>query len=141
MQRWLSEQEQPDLFGGLGLTLYTPEVPPVVEEVVAGSPAAAAGLQPGDQVLRADGVPMRLWMDWVEYVRARPGQPIDLELQRDGELVQGTIVPEAITDDEGETFGRVGVAWPCPRCLPRWCDSFSAARWRLWEPALRAPGN
>ena len=83
VQRWLSQQEQPDLFGGLGITLYSPEVPPVVAEVVPDSPAAAIGLQPGDKVLRADGVPMDLWMDWVEYVRARPEQPIELEYERD----------------------------------------------------------
>ena len=124
LHTWLSKQEQPDLFGGLGLTLYTPEVPPVVEEVVAGSPAAAAGLQSGDQVLRADDTPMRLWMQWVEYVRARPGQSIALELQRDGELVQATVVPEAITDDAGETFGRVGVAVAFPEMPPELVRKF-----------------
>ena len=124
LHTWLSKQEQPDLFGGLGLTLFTPEVPPVVEEVVAGSPAAAAGLQPGDQVLRADDTPMRLWMQWVEYVRARPGQSITLEVQRDGELVQATVVPEAITDDAGETFGRVGVAVAFPEMPPELVRKF-----------------
>ena len=36
IDRWLSGDEQPDLFGGLGLSMYTPEVPPVVGQVVAG---------------------------------------------------------------------------------------------------------
>jgi len=124
LHTWLSEEEQPDLFGGLGLTLFTPEVPPVVEEVVAGSPAEAAGLRAGDQVLRADDTPMRLWMQWVEYVRERPGQSIDLELQRDGQLVQATIVPEAIADEEGGTFGRVGVAVAFPEMPPELVREF-----------------
>ncbi|MDG2273492.1 MAG: RIP metalloprotease RseP, partial [Halioglobus sp.] len=84
INRWLSDEEQPDIYAGLGIRLYTPEVPAIVGEVVAGSPAAAIGLLPGDKVLRVDGVATPLWMDWVDYVRARPDQPIDLEYARDG---------------------------------------------------------
>jgi len=73
IERWLSSQEQPDLLGGLGVRLFTPEVPPRIGEVVEESPAARAGLRAGDLVLAADGTPMPLWQDWVEYVRARPG--------------------------------------------------------------------
>jgi regulator of sigma E protease len=125
IQRWLSEQEQPDLFGGLGISMYVPEVPPVVDEVVPGSPAQEIGLRPGDKVLRADGVTMTLWMDWVEYVRARPQQPIALEYLRGDELLQAVIVPERITDDSGETFGRVGVGVALPEMPPEMVRSFS----------------
>jgi regulator of sigma E protease len=124
VQRWLSEQEQPDLFGGLGITMYRPDVPPVVDEVVAGSPAAAIGLQPGDAVLRADGVAMPLWMDWVEYVRARPQQPIELEYERNGELLRAVIVPERISDEGGESFGRVGVGVVIPEMPPEMLRQF-----------------
>jgi len=114
LDRWLAGDEQPDLFGGMGITLYTPDVPPVVGQVVAGGAAEAAGLRPGDQVLSADGVSMPLWMDWVEYVRARPGKAIDLEYQRGMELIRVTIVPELITDDSGESIGRVGLGVQLP---------------------------
>ncbi len=118
IERWLSDQEQPDLYGGLGITLFTPEVPPLVEEVVAGSPAEAAGLEAGDLVLSADGVPMPLWDDWVEYVRARPGEPIRLGLSRDGLAVDALIVPERLLDDDGRAFGRVGVKVAPPEMPP-----------------------
>ena len=114
VERWLSGEEQPDLFGGLGITLYTPDVPPVVGQVVEGGAADLAGMQPGDRVITADGVPMPLWMDWVDYVRARPGMPIDVEYQRGGELRRVSIVPEAAADDSGETFGRVGLGVELP---------------------------
>jgi regulator of sigma E protease len=124
VRRWLSDQEQPDLFGGLGISMYVPEVPPVVDEVVAGSPAAAIGLRTGDKVLRADGVAMALWMDWVEYVRARPQQAIELEYLRDGEVLRAVIVPDLITDDSGETFGRVGVGVALPEMPPEMVRRF-----------------
>ena len=124
LQRWLSSEEQPDLLGGLGITLYTPDVPPVVDEVVPDSPAAAAGLQPGDRVLRADGQEMRLWMDWVKYVRARPSEPITLEIERNGSLDQVVVIPEALTDEDGEVFGRVGVSVAMPEMPPEMIRRF-----------------
>jgi regulator of sigma E protease len=114
IESWLSDQEQPNLLKGLGITLYTPPIPPVVGEVVAGSPAAQAGIQVGDTMRVADGLPMDLWMDWVEYVRARPGQSIDLEFQRGTDTLQTFIVPEAVADDTGASFGRVGIAVAMP---------------------------
>lgn len=114
VERWLSGEEQPDLFGGLGITLYTPDVPPVVGQVVEGGAADLAGMQPGDRVITADGLPMRLWMDWVDYVRARPGMPIEVEYQRGDELRRVSVVPEAAVDDSGETFGRVGLGVELP---------------------------
>ncbi len=124
LHRWLSTEEQPDLMGGLGITLYTPEVPPVVDEVVPGSPAETAGLQPGDRVLRADGQEMRLWMDWVDHVRARPGELVTLEIDRDGALVQLPVIPEALTDENGEVFGRVGVSVAMPEMPPEMVRQF-----------------
>ncbi|MEM8661696.1 MAG: RIP metalloprotease RseP [Pseudomonadota bacterium] len=111
---WLSGDEQPDLLGGLGLTLYRPEVPPVVDQVVSGGAAEAAGLETGDLVLSADGVAMPLWMDWVDYVRARPGEPIELEYQRGMEVLSTLIIPERVVDQGGEAFGRVGLGVQMP---------------------------
>ena len=114
IDRWLAGEEQPDLFGGLGITMYTPPVPPVVGQVIAGGAADLAGLLPGDEVVAADGVSMRLWLDWVNYVRARPGEPIDVEYRRDGQLLQLTLVPERIVEEDGEAIGRVGLGVELP---------------------------
>lgn len=114
LQRWLAGDEQPDLFGGLGLAMYTPEVPPLVGQVVEGGAADLIGMQAGDLVIRADGVPQALWMDWVEYVRARPGQVIDVEYLRGDELLRAELVPELLVDENGESIGRVGLGVEMP---------------------------
>ena len=141
LQQWLSEQEQPDLYGGLGIAMYPPEVPPVIDEVMPQSPAEEAGLQVGDKVLRADGVAMTVWMDWVEYVRARAEQPIELAFERNGQLKQTVIVPQRLTDESGESFGRVGLGVALPAMPPELVrqfhrgplESLGASMTRTWE--------
>jgi regulator of sigma E protease len=141
IDQWLSDQEEPDLYAGLGISLHTPPVPPVVGEVVAGGPAAAAGLLPGDRVLRADGVEMPLWMNWVDHVRARAGQAIEIDFQRGEEVLQAVIVPESATDEKGAAIGRVGLAVAIPQMPPEMVrkfargpvESLGAAVLRTWD--------
>ncbi len=141
INRWLSEDEEPDLYAGLGISLFTPDVPAVVGEVVADSPAALIGMLPGDKVLRADGVEIALWMDWVEYVRARPEQSIEVEYQRGGETLWAALVPERTTDDKGKEIGRVGIAAAIPEMPPEMVRRFprgpvaalGASLSRTWE--------
>jgi regulator of sigma E protease len=125
LESWLAGEEEPDLFRGLGLTLYTPPVEPVVREIVPGGAAESAGMQPGDRVLAADGVAVPLWEDWVNYVRPRPGQMIAVEYERAGERIQTTMTPDTIADEGSEPFGRVGMAVALPEMPPEMLREFS----------------
>ncbi len=72
------------LFPGLGLTAWEPDIAPVLGEVMEDGSAAASGLMEGDRILTADGQPVDDWPAWVSYVRARPGQTVELEVERGG---------------------------------------------------------
>ena len=117
LQNWLSDVEAPNLLRGLGIDMYRPPVPPLLDTVVDDSPAAAAGLAPGDLVLSADHEPMPEWSDWVSYVRERPGEAILLSFRRDGEIRETVLTPERKVSEAGEAYGQVGVGvvipeWP-----------------------------
>ncbi|ROR32221.1 RIP metalloprotease RseP [Inmirania thermothiophila] len=88
----------------LGLVPWQPRMAPVIDRVVPGGAAEAAGLEPGDEVLAADGVPMPTWQAWVDYVRARPGQPIRVRVRRGEAVVELEVTPEAGEDG----VGRIG---------------------------------
>ena len=101
-----------DFLDKLGLHLYQPVVLPVIGDVVEGSVAQRAGLQKGDQILRANGAAMQRWMDVVDVIRAHPGQAVQLEILRnDGQggtaTVQITVVPETVAES-GKTAGKIG---------------------------------
>ncbi len=91
----------------LGLSPWVVQLAPVIERTLEGGAAAAAGLQPGDRILSADGQAIEHWSEWVSYVRERPGQAIALRVERGDTELAMRLVPEAV-EEEGATFGRIG---------------------------------
>lgn len=58
-----------------------------VEEVVPGSAAEAAGVQPGDRVISVDGIQVEGYDEMSDEIRSRPGETVPVVVQRgDGEL-------------------------------------------------------
>ena len=118
LDAWLKGSEAPDPIAGLGITLFQPEMNEIiVQQVVVGEPAANAGIVEGDKLLSVDGIVIKAWQPWSDYVRARAGQDIDFKLLRDGSQLSVTVTPRAKTDAADETFGFVGIApqpvsWP-----------------------------
>lgn len=102
---WSRDPEQSP-FKVLGLNPASPRA--IVGEVLPDSPAARAGLRPGDRVIAVDDTPVSDWGGWVEAVRAHPGQALALEVIRDGHERSLTLTPEPVQAN-GETIGRVGV--------------------------------
>ena len=114
LDQWLAGSEATDLVGGIGLELYRPPVLAVVDQVVSGSPADNAGLKRGDRIISADATTIDDWAQWVEYVRARPGQTISLIVERDAQQLSMTITPATKHDENDQAYGQVGVGvmWP-----------------------------
>jgi len=103
------KQKQKNLFSNIGLTPVRPELPAVLGKLQAGGAAEQAGLRSGDHVLTANGEPLDDWMALVEVVRGSPGKPVQLEVERDGAVLNLAVTPAA-TEQEGETIGRIGAA-------------------------------
>src|SRR5258708_23534248 len=93
------------------------ECPAVYDEptqigwVLKDSAAAKAGFQIGDRITRIDGVENPTW-EQVDLKEAlSPGQPLNVEVERNGQTVDKTVVPEAAGVD------RIGVAGWAPKEL------------------------
>ena len=64
----------------------------VVQRVMPQSPAATAGLHPGDVVVEFEGDPIHNWMDLLAATGQRqPGQSVHLVVVRDGQRVEVTV--------------------------------------------------
>lgn len=99
----------------LGLTVWTPQLPPVIGEVVADGPAARGGLQAGDRIRAADGTPIESWRDFVDYVEPRPGETVRFEVARNGgDATANVEVTLGRQERNGQEVGFVGVAGKPP---------------------------
>lgn len=66
----------------------------VVAEVYRHSPGDAAGFQPGDRILRADGQLIVSDVDWIAIlVNLKVGEPISFEIQRDSQRLNLVVTP------------------------------------------------
>ena len=71
------------------------------------SPAAVAGIQPGDHVVAVNGRPTDDWSQVGAAIRVNNGQPMTLTVDRKGRQVQLTAVPQVDADH----VARIGVVF------------------------------
>ncbi|SDZ88599.1 RIP metalloprotease RseP [Microbulbifer marinus] len=117
IDRWLAGQEVPDPLTEVGLELWTPSITMTLSQVTPDSAADRAGLRAGDEIIATDGKEFDGWDSWTQYVRARAGEGLQVEVVRDGERLLLPVTPEEVTLDSGERIGRIGVlpvveSWP-----------------------------
>ncbi len=79
--------------------------PAVVGWVLDNSPAAKAGIEQGDRIVRIDGEQNPTWEDVILKVMISPKQPIDIAIQRGKDILQKQIQPQSEGSDE---YGSVG---------------------------------
>jgi len=107
LRSYPSAEVEADVLERVGLRLYRPPLPPVLGQIVAGSPAERAGLAPGDRIVQADGRPIADWDAFVSVVRAKPGAPLVLEVERSGRARTLEVVPDAASAGTARV-GRIG---------------------------------
>jgi regulator of sigma E protease len=69
--------------------------PAVIGWVLQDTPAAKAGIQAGDRIVRLDGIQNPTWEQVIPREALNPNQPLEVTLERGGQLLNKTIVPEA----------------------------------------------
>ena len=79
-------------------------------------PAAVAGIEPGDRIVAIDDEPVGSWGAMADIIRDHPETPLHFHLQRGDQEIEVEVVPKAVanpnaaTEGEPETIGRVGIA-------------------------------
>lgn len=93
-------------FKAIGIHLF--DMPPIVGEAKAGTPAALAGIKAGDVILQINGTSIRHWEDISDIVSARPNTLLDIKLQRDNEVIDLQVKTYEETY-KGKQYGRLGI--------------------------------
>ncbi|MQA17995.1 RIP metalloprotease RseP [Rugamonas rivuli] len=95
-----------DVPGKLGVGVARPA--PVVQEVVAGGPAARAGLLKGDLLLSVDGTPVADGIAFIDIIRAAAGKTVQVAVRRAGQELVLPMVPQAEQAKTGKGTVTVG---------------------------------
>ncbi|MFY9680671.1 MAG: RIP metalloprotease RseP [Candidatus Sulfotelmatobacter sp.] len=79
--------------------------PAVIEGVKHDSAADRAGLQPGDRIVKVDGIVNPTWEQLQPRVWLSPNQPLTVTVQRGDQTFEKTIVPQPVTTSEVGSAG------------------------------------
>lgn len=93
------------ILAAFNLTLGHLASPTIVADVQAGSAAARAGILAGDRVTAVDGTPVERFEDVVNLVVTGVGDPVMLEIERNGQRQQIRVVPDMV--DTTDRFGNI----------------------------------
>ena len=134
-----------DVLDVIGLRLKRPELPAVLGEVQPGSPADRAGLKVGDRVLSLGGRSLSGWHELAKDIREGGVRELSLELDRGGERLRATVLPEWVSDRDGRQVARIGIGVrDDPDLRTRTMltvrygavDAFGRAMTQTWETAV-----
>ena len=92
------------------LAVGMPQPVTVVGRVEPGSPAAAAGVRPGDRIAAIAGEPVKWWADLESAIRERAGQTTSISYDREGvrQTASLAIASRMVVDEFGKP---VEVGW------------------------------
>lgn len=107
LKNWHFDPEKQDPIQSLGIVPQLPTITTVLAEINQGSAAAEAGLRAGDRIVNIDGKAVNEWAVFVTAVKANPGKPLSVEIERNGVNQQLKLTP--MTKTGKVQYGFVGV--------------------------------
>jgi regulator of sigma E protease len=126
-----------DFLGKLGLDLALS--PAKLGHAQPDSPAARAGLQPGDIVESINGKKIADSLDLIETVRNSPNKLLHIKVNRSGALLEFLVTPDAKTTPDG-VIGRLKIeVSSMPYMVEHqdgWWAALSKAVQRTWETSV-----
>ncbi len=117
LSTWNFDPESESAMKALGFIPYTPDVYTSLTSVVKGSAGEQAGLQAGDTLTHIDGKAVTDWQQVVMAIQDNPDRAMQLTVDRQGEELSLTLIPQSRQLSEGKVIGFAGIApkvadWP-----------------------------
>jgi len=73
---------------------FSPSYTTEVLGLLKGSAAEKAGIRPGDRILTVNGTPVEEWRQLEPIIKSSASRPLNLRVQRDGEVLSVVLEPE-----------------------------------------------
>jgi regulator of sigma E protease len=108
MSRLTAADLDGDFLKALGVTRFQVKAPPEIGSVNAGSAAARAGLKPGDEIIALNNVRIESVDQAIKTIRENGGKAMIVEIHRGGAASSLQVTPDAVSEADGRTIGRIG---------------------------------
>lgn len=102
----------------------TPSNEPVLGGIMAGKPAAEAGLLEGDRILSVNGTTVSTWKDFTATIEGQNGHVLQVKYLRNGEEHTAKVIP---TYDDSSKRAVVGVYGSVEKRMPGAAESAEMA--------------
>ena len=96
------------LVGALAFGVASDKAMPVVGEILPASPAAIAGIRPGDRIVGIDDVTVTSGKTLVDTIHHALGKKLDLVYERNGIRSEIYVTPRPCPAQVGKKFGCIG---------------------------------
>jgi regulator of sigma E protease len=96
-----------DILKEIGISIFRPDVPPILAQVVSNGAAEKAGLLADDKILSIDDLQTATWREVVNIVQASPNKSLNFTIQRQEQVVTKVVTPEAATEHNA-VVGKIG---------------------------------
>lgn len=117
LRNWNFDPEKESAMSALGFVPYTPEITARLTSVSPEGAGARAGLEIGDRLAKVDGVEVTDWQQVVTSIQQHPNSPVELVVERHGQTLLLTIIPDSRELSGDKVIGFAGIApevaeWP-----------------------------
>lgn len=96
------------LIGALAFGVASDRAMPVVGEVISGSPAATAGIRPGDRIVAIDEANITSGKTLVDTIHRALGRQLNLVYERNGVRTKIHVRPQPCPPSVGKQYGCIG---------------------------------
>jgi len=96
-----------DILEKIGVEMYRPDAEAVIGQVLPNSVAEKAGFKENDKILSIDNVQIKNWDEVVNTVKTSPSKVLQFEIQRQQKVVEISVTPEAVKENNGKV-GKIG---------------------------------
>ena len=103
------ELESNNILSILGIKPLRPVANTKIGGVVADYPAAKAGLQKGDIILKVNGTRVSTWLEMAKQISSRPGETVELMVESAGSVKQIFVKTKEDTRN-GKVIGIIGIS-------------------------------
>jgi regulator of sigma E protease len=102
------EKDDIEILAELGLS---PQGPSIVRTLNHGDPAEKAGIQVGDEIIAVNNVKVQSGnaVGLFDVLQKGKDSPVRITTQRKGEIIERSLTPQLLSDDQGKTAYRIGV--------------------------------